>query len=256
MARWLIVQLAHGRLPDGSRLFSDDTWRQLTTMVTPMPIGKPPPELAALRPNFRGYALGLNGVDYRGQKVLMHTGGLPGYVSRVMMIPVDRLGVAVLTNQESGRRSMRLPIALPITILVRGTPIGLQRIQKAAARRSFDGQPAIRATRSTRHGVTSFTAARQLRRHLHRRVVRRHHCRRGRGEARDALLAHAVAGRRPGALAVRHFAVRWRDRELRADAFVTFALNADGSIDQARMKPISPATDFSFDFQDLLLRRH
>jgi hypothetical protein len=50
------------------------------------------------------------------------------------------------------------------------------------------------------------------------------------------------------------FAVRWHDRELRADAFVTFALNPDGSIDQAKMKAISPSTDFSFDFQDLLLR--
>jgi hypothetical protein len=50
------------------------------------------------------------------------------------------------------------------------------------------------------------------------------------------------------------FVVRWRDRELRADAYVTFALNPDGSIDQARMAPTSPAVDFSFDFQDLLLK--
>ena len=49
------------------------------------------------------------------------------------------------------------------------------------------------------------------------------------------------------------FIARWRDRELRADAFVTFALNPDGSIDQAKMAAVSPATDFSFDFQDLLL---
>ena len=49
------------------------------------------------------------------------------------------------------------------------------------------------------------------------------------------------------------FVVRWRDRELRADAYVTFALNPDGSIDQAKMAPASPAVDFSFDFQDLRL---
>jgi hypothetical protein len=49
------------------------------------------------------------------------------------------------------------------------------------------------------------------------------------------------------------FIARWRDRELRADAYVTFALNPDGSIDHARMKAVSPETDFSFDFQDLLL---
>jgi len=50
------------------------------------------------------------------------------------------------------------------------------------------------------------------------------------------------------------FIVRWRDRELRADAYVTFALNPDGSIDQAKMKAVSADTDFSFDFQDLLLK--
>jgi hypothetical protein len=49
------------------------------------------------------------------------------------------------------------------------------------------------------------------------------------------------------------FIARWRDRELRADAYVTFALNPDGSIDQAKMRAVSPETDFSFDFQDLLL---
>ncbi|MGA3042528.1 MAG: DUF3471 domain-containing protein [Bryobacteraceae bacterium] len=49
------------------------------------------------------------------------------------------------------------------------------------------------------------------------------------------------------------FKARWRDRSLAADAFVTFALNADGSIRQVNMVPVSPLTDFSHDFQDLLL---
>jgi Beta-lactamase/Domain of unknown function (DUF3471) len=50
------------------------------------------------------------------------------------------------------------------------------------------------------------------------------------------------------------FIVRWRDRELRADAYITSALNPDGTIDQAKMRAVSPATDFSFDFQDLVLK--
>jgi hypothetical protein len=50
------------------------------------------------------------------------------------------------------------------------------------------------------------------------------------------------------------FIVHWDDRELRADAYVIFALDADGSIDQIKMRAVSPATDFSFDFQDLLLK--
>jgi hypothetical protein len=49
------------------------------------------------------------------------------------------------------------------------------------------------------------------------------------------------------------FTVRWRDRSLNADAFATFALDADGKVRELGIKPISPRTDFSFDFQDLRL---
>ncbi|MBP1634216.1 MAG: Beta-lactamase, partial [Acidobacteria bacterium] len=49
------------------------------------------------------------------------------------------------------------------------------------------------------------------------------------------------------------FIVRWRDRELRADAYVQFALRPDGSIDRVTMEAVSPLTDFSYDFQDLRL---
>ncbi len=50
------------------------------------------------------------------------------------------------------------------------------------------------------------------------------------------------------------FIARWRDRQLRADAFVTFDLKSDGSVDRVKMKAVSPATDFSYDFQDLDLK--
>ena len=48
------------------------------------------------------------------------------------------------------------------------------------------------------------------------------------------------------------FKARWRDRSLNADAFVTFALKPDGGIEQMKMAAVSILTDFSFDFQDLL----
>ena len=43
MAKWMRVQLSGGKLADGSRLFSAATARQLTSIVTPIPIGDPPP---------------------------------------------------------------------------------------------------------------------------------------------------------------------------------------------------------------------
>ena len=49
------------------------------------------------------------------------------------------------------------------------------------------------------------------------------------------------------------FIVRWDQRWLNADAFVDFDLDHDGAIRGVRMEPVSPLTDFSFDFQDLRL---
>jgi hypothetical protein len=49
------------------------------------------------------------------------------------------------------------------------------------------------------------------------------------------------------------FVARWKDRSLDADAYLTFSLRPDGKIGQARMEAVSPSTDFSFDFQDLVL---
>jgi len=68
--------------------------------------------------------------------------------------------------------------------------------------------------------------------------------------------------RTPGMVAVLEhwqqdtFVARWRQAfmsdEAPADAYVTFALNPDGSIERLTMAPVSPAIDFSFDYQDLL----
>ncbi len=40
-----------------------------------------------------------------------------------------------------------------------------------------------------------------------------------------------------------------------ADAFVTFTMDDNNKASSIKMKPISPLTDFSFDFQDLDLNR-
>ncbi|UUZ57197.1 DUF3471 domain-containing protein [Massilia sp. H-1] len=48
------------------------------------------------------------------------------------------------------------------------------------------------------------------------------------------------------------FIVRWDQRNLNADAYVTFDLNPDGSIERMKMAKVSEETDFSYDYQDLL----
>ncbi len=255
MAKWMNVLLAAGRLPDGSRLFSENTWRQLTTLVTPIPIGNPAPELAALRPNFRGYALGLNVQDYRGRKVVMHTGGLPGYVSKVLLVPDIQLGVTVLTNQESGAAFDSVVYRIVDHYLGAPETDWVDAYQKVLARQraSFDEARSKAAAARDASSRPSLPVARYA------------------GTYADDWYGDVAIAHQDGKLSMRFtktptlvgdlehwqhdtFIVRWRERELRADAYVTFALNPDGSIDQAKMRAVSPETDFSFDFHDLLLK--
>ena len=47
------------------------------------------------------------------------------------------------------------------------------------------------------------------------------------------------------------FVVKWRDRSMDADAFVSFSLDEQGKASGITMRAISPLTDFSYDFHDL-----
>lgn len=51
--------------------------------------------------HFRGYGLGLFSADYNGRQVYWHTGGAAGMVSNVCFIPEERLGIAILTNNDN-----------------------------------------------------------------------------------------------------------------------------------------------------------
>lgn len=255
MAKWMIVQLDSGRLGDGSRLFQPATTRQLWRVVTPMPIGIAPPALAQLQPNFSGYALGFNISDYRGHKKVQHSGGLPGYVSLVTMIPDQRLGVAVLTNQESGAAFSA------ITYHIVDQYLGAPRVDYVAIYDSL----AKAAQRQVAQAGERAAAARDS---LSRPSLPLANYA---GTYTDPWYGDVTVTKEGDHLVIRFahtpqlvgdlepwqhdsFVARWRDRELRADAYVTFALHPDGTIEQVELAPASPDVDFSFDFQDLLLK--
>ena len=255
MAKWLITQLDSGKVVDGTRIFSRQTSEQLWKIVTPLPMGNPPPELAPLRANFKGYALGFEVRDYRGYKLVQHTGGLPGYVSKVALIPELKLGVAVLTNQESGEAFESIVYFILDHFLTAPKMDWL-----AAYKALYDRQVSMIAQMEKQMSAKRDTASRPplpLSSYA--------------GTYTDSWYGDVTISLENGKLAIRFdhtrslvgdldhwqydtFVARWRDRELRADAFVTFSLNPDGSIDQVKMKAVSPATDFSFDFHDLLLK--
>jgi CubicO group peptidase (beta-lactamase class C family) len=255
MAKWLLVQLDSGRVRGSNPLFSPGTISQLWREVTPIPIGAAPAGLPHLRPNFSGYALGLGVRDYRGRMLLQHTGGLPGYVSKVAMVPELRLGVAVLTNQESGAAFE----SIVYRILDHYLGVKPPDYISAFAASVREGRAKQRAAEHQATGKRDSTSGPSL-------ALAKYA-----GTYRDAWYGQVSIAEEQGKLVIRFahtpllvgdlihwqhdtFLARWRDRELRADAYATFALNPDGTIDQLKLVPSSPAVDFSFDFQDLLLR--
>jgi hypothetical protein len=223
--------------------------------VTPVPFGDPAPELAPQKHYFNYYALGLGVLDYRGERLLRHSGGLPGYLSRVAMLPERRVGVVVLTNQESGEAFDA--IAFHVLDHYMGAPEHDWLEAYAAVKERADERMArIDAETAGQRDETS-TPSLPLDSYA--------------GTYRDAWYGDVVIAREGEGLTIDFtrtpsligdvvhwqydtFLVRWRDRGLRADAFITFSLEPDGSIERARMVPASPTVDFSYDFQDLDLR--
>jgi CubicO group peptidase (beta-lactamase class C family) len=255
IAKWLIVQLDSGRVADGTRLFSPATTTELWREVTPTPIGSPPPSLAHLRPNMSGYALGIGVRDYRGKYLLQHTGGLPGYVSKIAMLPELRLGVAVLTNQESSAAFESIVYRVLDHYLGVKAPDYPGIFQQLLAKNREEQRRAEQSASSSRDSTSgpSLPLARYA------------------GTYRDPWYGDVTIAQEGKGLAIRFnktpslvgdlvhwqhdsFLARWRDRTLRADAFATFSLNPDGTVQQLRMVPASESVDFSFDFQDLVLK--
>ena len=261
LAKWMNVQLADGALPpaaDGKprRLFSAASRHQMWSMLTPIDIGKPPiPELAPLVPDFYGYGEGWFLSDYRGQRLVWHTGGWPGMVSRVTLVPGLHLGVVVLTNQESGAAFNAVTWRVLDAYLNPGTKTDWVAVYAKAVKKfdaSADNSLATHAKDRDKASKPSLPLAKYA------------------GTYRDPWYGDVVIRDEGGKLRLRFsktaqligtltpwqhdsFVVRWDDRALNADAFVSFALDADGAITAMRMQPISPRTDFSFDFQDLRL---
>ena len=255
MARWMQVRLARGKLADGTALYSERTARELETPVTVRPNSAPPAELAGLKTNFNAYALGLGVRDYRGERVITHTGGLPGYVSIVTLLPERNLGVAVLTNAESEEAFSALTwtvvdhdLGAPATDWTAAYLKLRTRVEAETA--AAVGQSSAARDAASRPSLPPAGYA---------------------GVYTDAWYGDVVVEESGGRLVMRFtktpalvgdmehwqhdtFVVRWRDRELRADAYATFALRPDGSVDRVKMQAVSPATDFSYDFHDLDLR--
>jgi hypothetical protein len=257
IARWMNVLLAGGSLGKGAdgrevRLFSAKQAREMWTAQTPMRISEPNPKLAGTKPNFFAYGLGFQLRDWQGKMLAMHSGALQGFYSKVVLVPEAKLGIAILTNAESGGSLNALQYQLLERYLGAGKTdwIGavaaveeenhakeMARLSRASAARAAKSQPSLPRTsydgdyQDPWYGIATI-------KHVGGKQV----LSLSRTPDLNGELEHYQHDT---------FIVRWKERNFNADAYVTFALNPDGSIERMKMQPISTETDFSYDFQDL-----
>lgn len=252
MAKWVQLQLNHGQIPGGARLFSEAQSREMWSGQTILPINpNPPAPVAKLKPNFAEYALGWGLRDYAGHKTVGHSGGVLGYVTRVYLVPDQQLGVVVLTNAESGEAFESVLMHIvdyylqqpPTDWIAANKQVRDKRVadakqteSKAATSRDANSRPSLPLARYAGGYTDAWYGPAAIRQEAGKLVLSFDHSPTMVGELEpwqyDTFKTH------------------WRDRTI-PDAYVTFALKADGAIDHFTMLPVSQLADFSYDYQDL-----
>ena len=254
MSKWIQLQLNHGKIPGtDTRIFSDKSSQEMWAQHMVVPIGSGSEELKALQPHFRGYGYGWFLWDYRGRKLVGHTGGVAGFVSRVLLVPEENFGLVILTNAEEDAAFDSVMYHIVDSYF--GAPStdwtaaykavndkeqkdADETMKKAAASRAADSKPSLPLEKYVGEYSDPWYGKITIRQESTGLVIALDRTHKGIGDLQhwqyDTFKAH------------------WRDRTVE-DAFVTFTLKPDGSIDHFTMAAVSPLADFSFDYQDLYL---
>ncbi len=254
MAKWLQLQLARGRLPNGGRLFSEAQSAEMWKPVTIQPIDPAPAGLEGTQPNFEAYALGWEVRDYAGAKIVWHAGGVFGFVTSVVLIPEKNVAFMVVINSEDSQVRLGLTYELIDHYLGRPRQEWPQRFTAYRDRRLAAAAATVQGAAATPAKVgPSLALARYA------------------GRYTDAWYGDVMIGSDANGLTIdftntpgmigrlEHrqydtFVARFADKGIEP-AFLSFALDADGKVDRIVTKAVSPTADFSFDYQDLDLRR-
>jgi CubicO group peptidase (beta-lactamase class C family) len=254
MAKWVLLQLNHGKMPGREeRIFSERQSREMWSAQTILPIGPGSSPLAAKRPKFAAYGLGWGLSDYQGRKMVAHTGGVAGMVSRVMLVPEENLGVVILTNAEQGGafdsilyHILDSYLGLAPTDWIAAHKAAEDQAVKEAAEimkqqesgRAADSKPSLPLEKYSGVYSDPWYGAVTIRMESGKLVFTLDHTPKAVADLQhwqyDTFKAH------------------WRDRTIE-DAFLTFTLKPDGAIDHFTIVAVSPLADFSFDYQDLYL---
>jgi CubicO group peptidase (beta-lactamase class C family) len=99
LTKWIRTQLGRGTF-EGKKIFSEAQSWQMWQPNTLQPISEPASKNNPTR-HFNAYGMGWGMYDYYGRKIINHSGGLDGMLSYTVLIPEEKVGFVILTNNES-----------------------------------------------------------------------------------------------------------------------------------------------------------
>ncbi|RZJ65179.1 MAG: serine hydrolase [Flavobacterium sp.] len=256
MSKWVITQLNQGKYGDNleKKLFSPERQKEMWAIHTVMDVYNEP----RYNQHFNGYGLGWFLSDVKGNLRVSHTGGLPGMLSQVFMIPDLKLGVVILTNTESGGASL----FRAVNNVIVDSYLGLDKIDwvETYAARS-------KQNRNVGDSITT-NVWKQVERSKKIKVNPTDYV----GIYEDNWFGKTEVFLKGDQLWFKShrspklngpmrlykgntFAIKWEYQDMNCDALAIFSLDEEGKAQRIKMKGISPNIDFSFDFQDLDLVR-
>jgi len=256
LSHWMMMHLNDGMYDtiSGDRLISEENHRELWKPHTNIgfELIPGPPYFT----HFLAYGLGWGIRDRKGMICVEHTGGLPGMLSRTILVPELKLGIVVLTNTDPGGyafRSVSQSILDRYLGIVDQDWIGVSEKQILMIESASDSVTSkvwevVEENKNKPIDYNVFT-----------------------GMYLDDWFGKVKISIENGQLwftslrspklngpmyfyKANTFAIRWEYQDMNCDAFASFTLDTEGNATEIRMKGISPVIDFSFDFQDLDLR--
>lgn len=257
LAQWMLVQLNGGSYgPDLKlQLFSKNSQNEMWKIHTTTDVNRNP----RYNSHFSGYGLGWNLTDMNGNMVVSHTGGLIGMLSKTLLVPDLNLGIVVLTNTYMDGAGVFSAVSQSIL----DQYLGLETFDWAKTYANMLSQQNTESDKVVEDVWKTVETANTEGLNLDNFVGVYEDDWFGKVEIYKnseqlwfkSLRSKKLKGEMQFYKA-NTFVVKWSESGLiDADAFVMFQLDEEGKAIAIKMKGISPAIDFSFDFQDLDLRR-
>src|SRR6056297_3137776 len=258
MCKWMLVQLNEGNYGANleKTLYSEQQQQEMWRVHTPIKIQSDP--MLPFKSNFSGYGLGWFLSDMNGFFKVEHSGLIAGMSSEVILIPELELGIVVLNNSEGADlmnglmafnlldEYLKLETGINWLEMTKGLQQRRQQMRDSDSDKIWAKVESNKDVKIDKHNYV--------------------------GVYKDDWFVKVEVFDKDGDLWFKcyksprlngkmefyegnTFAIKWEYQDMKADALAIFSLDENGKAQNIKMKGISRFIDFSFDFQDLDLKR-